>query len=103
MTIKTNSFQELLNTSDKPILVDFWAEWCGPCKVVSPTIEKIAKAYKGKLSVIKINVDKKPQISAQFQIKSIPTIMLFKNGKPVMREAGALSFDQLKYKIDGVL
>lgn len=103
MAIKTTSFQELLNTSELPILVDFWAEWCGPCKIVSPTVEAIAKAYKGRLSVIKINVDKKPHISSQYQIQSIPTIILFKNGMPIMREAGALSFDQLKYKIDGVI
>ncbi len=93
------SFNDLINTSDKPVLVDFWAAWCGPCRVVSPAIEKLAKEFKGRMLTIKVNIDEKPHVAQQFGIQSIPTIMLFKNGQPVMRLAGALPYDALKTEI----
>lgn len=94
------SFNDLIQQSDRPVLVDFWAEWCGPCRMVSPTIEKIAQEYKGKLLVVKINVDEKPHVASQYGIRSIPTIMLFHKGKAMMHQQGALSYDMLKREVD---
>lgn len=94
------SFQDLIIRSDMPVLVDFWAEWCGACKMVSPAIQRIASELKSKILTVKINVDKKPSIAAQYQIQSIPTIMLFSKGKVVMRLEGALPYDALKSEID---
>jgi len=96
----SKSFEDLIVQSDKPVLVDFWAEWCGPCRMVVPVIEQIAKEYGGRLTVIKVNVDEKPQIAQMYGIRSIPTIMLFWQGQPIMRVVGALSFAQLKQQIE---
>jgi len=94
------SFEDLINQSDKPVLADFWTDWCGPCHIVAPVIEQIAKAYSGRLTVIKVNIDEKPQIAQMYGIRSIPTVMLFWNGQPIMRVVGALPFEQLKQQID---
>jgi thioredoxin 1 len=94
------SFEDLIVQSDKLVLADFWADWCGPCHIVAPVIEQIAKAYSGRLTVIKVDVDEKPQIAQMYGIRSIPTIMLFWNGQPIMRVVGALSFEQLKQQIE---
>jgi thioredoxin 1 len=93
-------FEELLKVSEKPVLVDFWAAWCGPCKMVSPSIEKLAKEYKGRLTTVKVNVDEKQHIAAKYQIQSIPTIMMFWEGEPIMRLQGALPYDALKDNIE---
>jgi thioredoxin len=94
------SFNDLVRESDIPVLVDFWAAWCGPCRAVAPVIEQIAHEYKGKLRVVKIDVDHKPQISEQYGIQSIPTIMMFHRGKVLMRQSGALPYASLKQAID---
>jgi thioredoxin len=94
------SFNDLITQSDVPVLVDFWAEWCGPCHMLAPTIERIARDYKGKLLVVKINVDEKPQISGQYGIQSIPTVMMFHRGKTLMRQSGVVPYDALKQMID---
>jgi thioredoxin len=99
-TTLPKSFNDLVNESDLPVLVDFWAEWCGPCRMVAPVIEQIAREYKGKLRVVKIDVDNKPEISAQYGVQSIPTIMMFNRGKVVMRQTGALPYNALKQAID---
>lgn len=93
------SFDHLIQQSEIPVVVDFWAEWCGPCRMVSPALEKIAREFKGKLLVIKVNVDQKPNIAAQYQVRSIPTIMMFHHGVPKMRLVGALPYDALKQEI----
>ena len=93
------SFNDLIQQSDKPVLVDFWAEWCGACRMVSPNIKKIAREFKGKLLTIKVNVDRKPHIAAQYRIQSIPTIMMFHGEKILMRLTGALPYDTLKAEI----
>jgi thioredoxin len=90
------SFDDLLRTSELPIFVDFWAEWCGPCRTMTPAIKQLAADFKGKLLVVKINVDERPKIAAEFGIQSIPTMMIFKGGKPVWRVTGAMPYDQLK-------
>ncbi len=91
-----DSFFDLIKTSDRPVLVDFWAEWCGPCRVVSPTIERLAHEFSGKLLTVKVNVDKRPNIAETFQIQSIPTIVLFWKGEPKMRLTGAYPYDALR-------
>ncbi len=93
------SFHDLIQTSAIPVLVDFWATWCGPCKMVSPALEKIAKEFKGKLRVIKINIDNKPDIAAQYQVQSIPTIMMFYKGAPKLRLVGALPYESIKQEV----
>ncbi len=94
------SFDELINQSESPVLVDFWAEWCGACKMVSPTIQRMASEYKGKLLTVKVNVDQKPHISGRYQITSIPTIMMFHRGQILMRVTGALPYEALKSEVE---
>ncbi len=94
------SFDELINQTDKPVLVDFWAEWCGPCHAVAPTIEQIAKDYKGRALVVKINVDNSPKLAAQFSIQSIPTLMLFDHGKAVWSQAGVQPYSAIAQQLD---
>ena len=83
------SFTEIVN-GDKPVLIDFHADWCGPCKVLSPIIQEVAKELDGKVRVIKIDVDKNPALADKFQIRGVPTPMLFKDGKSVWRQSGVL-------------
>jgi thioredoxin 1 len=81
--------------SSLPVLVDYWAEWCGPCKMIAPMLEESAANYAGRLSLAKLNVDENPKAPSQFHIRSIPTLMLFKGGQPVATKVGALSKSQL--------
>lgn len=97
------SFFDLINTSEKPVLVDFWAEWCGPCRMVSPAVERIASEMKGRLLTVKVNVDTKQHVAGHYQVRSIPTIMLFKNGEPVMRLTGAQPYESIKNEIERAL
>lgn len=102
-TALPKSFFDLISKAEKPVLVDFWAEWCGPCKMVSPTVARIASDLKGRIITVKVNVDKKPHISGHFQINSIPTIMLFHRGKTLMRLAGAYPYEALKAEVKKAL
>jgi len=96
----SNSFQEMVKESELPVLADFWADWCGPCRMLGPVIKQIAEEYKGKLKVVKVNVDEKPQVAGAYQIQGIPTVILFKNGEIAHRMVGALPLDRLKAEID---
>ena len=90
-----NFTNDVLN-SDLPVLVDFWAEWCGPCKQLSPTVEEIASENQGKIKVCKMDVDSNREIAAKYGIRSIPSLIIFKNGEPAVVEIGALSKQQLE-------
>lgn len=84
------SFQELINSPDTPVLVDFYADWCGPCKAMSPVVEQVASQYSGKLKVIKVNVDKNQAAASQFRVQGVPTFILFRQGQQVWRQSGAM-------------
>ncbi len=94
--------QDVLN-SDQPVLVDYWAAWCGPCKMIAPILEEVASEYAGKLTVAKVNVDENQETAAKFGIRGIPTLMLFKNGQVSATKVGALSKSQLTAFLDGAL
>jgi thioredoxin 1 len=88
-TLDQSSFPEAIATADKPVLVDFWAEWCGPCKKIAPFLDEIASENGEKLAVAKVNVDENPDIARQFDIMAIPTLIVFQDGQPVHRFGGA--------------
>jgi thioredoxin 1 len=100
LTITDSNFEELVLKSDKPVLVDFWAEWCGPCRVVGPIVEELATDYEGKAVVGKVDVDSNPNISMQFGIRNIPTLLVFKNGQVVDKQVGAVPKNVLAGKLD---
>ncbi len=95
----TNFKKEVLD-SKLPVMVDYWANWCSPCKMIAPIIEELAREYGGKIKIGKINVDENPETATQYAIMSIPTLMFFKNGKVMEQVAGALSKAQLRKKIE---
>ena len=99
-TFTDATFQTDVLKSDKPVVVDFWAPWCGPCKVVGPTIEELAKDYAGKVVVGKLNVDDNQQTAGMYGVMSIPTVMIFKGGKPVKQMVGAQGKESYKKAID---
>ncbi len=98
--VNDNSFEQDVLQSDQPVLVDFWAAWCAPCRMIAPTVEAIAEKYAGTARVVKVDVDDNPSISQRYGIKGIPTLILFKGGKEEERIVGATSKDALSRIID---
>ena len=103
LEITDSNFEEVVLKSDKPVLVDFWAEWCGPCRMVAPIVAEIAQEYEGKAVVGKIDVDSNPGVATQFGIRNIPTILFFKNGEVADKQVGAVPKSVLTSKIEKLL
>lgn len=100
--VTDSNFKEVLNT-DKPVLIDFWAEWCGPCKMIAPIVEELADEYDGKAVIAKLDVDSNPNASAEFGIRSIPTLLIFKDGQVVDKQIGAVGKPVLSQKLESQL
>ncbi|QHI95111.1 thioredoxin TrxA [Aristophania vespae] len=100
VAVTDQGFEDDVLKASGPVLVDFWAEWCGPCKMIGPALEEIGADYQGKLKVAKVDIDSNPQTPTTFGVRSIPTLMIFKNGEVVAQQTGALPKSQLKAWID---
>ena len=103
LEITDSNFDELVLKSDKPVVVDFWAEWCGPCKMIGPLIDEMSKDYEGKALIGKVNVDQNANVSAQFGVRSIPTVLFIKNGQVVDKSVGAVPKATLDSKLEALL
>ena len=103
LKITDSNFEELVLKSDKPVLIDLWAEWCGPCRMIAPYVEQIATEYEGKAVVGKVDVEQCPEISSRFGIRNIPTLLYFKGGEVVDKQVGATSKAALAAKLDALL
>jgi len=103
VNVTDDNFEQEVLKSTGPVLVDYWAEWCGPCKMIAPVLEEIAREYDGKLKVAKLNIDENPATPPKYGIRGIPTLMLFKNGHVEATKVGAVSKSQLAAFIDGNL
>ena len=100
ISVSDDTFDEEVLQSDIPVLVDYWATWCGPCKAIAPILEEIADGYSGKVKIAKLNIDENPNTPPKFGIRGIPTLMIFKNGTVEATKVGALSKDQLSSFLD---
>jgi len=103
MEIMDKNFEKEVLKADIPVLVDFWASWCPPCKMVEPVVDKLEREYVGKVKIGKLNVDRNPVIASRYQIKGVPTFIIFREGKIMKREVGAKSERQLRQMIDTAL
>ena len=102
-TLTDTTFDEEVAGAAEPVIVDFWAEWCGPCKTIAPILDEIATEQAGKLRVAKLNVDENPDVARRFDVMSIPTLIVFKDGEPAKRLVGAKGKGQLLQELDDVL
>ena len=103
LAVTQENFEKEVLKSDKPVLVDFWAPWCMPCKIIAPSVEKIAGEMKGEIKVMKSNVDEAPEIATELSVLNIPTLILFKSGKELARMIGVNSNEAIENKIKSVL
>ena len=105
MALEVNdiNFDEIVLKSDKPVVVDFWAEWCGPCRMIAPIIEEISKEYSGKAVVAKCDVDSSPSVAAKYGIRNIPTVLFFKNGKVADKQVGAVPKNNFLNKLNALI
>jgi len=103
LPVNDDTFEAEVLKSDMPVMVDFWAPWCGPCHMVAPSVEEIAKEYEGKAKVAKVNVDESQQTAVKYGIRSIPTLLYFKGGNVADQVVGAVPKQELKKKLDGLL
>ncbi len=98
--VTDTSFEQDVIGAGEPVLVDFWAEWCAPCRMIAPTVEAVAKEYEGRARVVKLNVDNSPQVAQRYGIKGIPTLILFRDGKEAERIVGAVGKDSLSRLVE---
>ncbi len=103
LEVNDSNFEEVVIKSDIPVLVDFWAEWCGPCRMISPIIEEIGEQYKGKALVVKCDVDSSPNVAAKYGIRNIPTVLFFKEGKIADKQVGAVPKNSFLTKLNALV
>ncbi len=101
--VSDDTFEDQVLKSDKPVLIDYWAEWCGPCKMIAPVLDEIAQEYADRVTIAKLNIDENPETPPKYGIRGIPTLMLFKDGNVEATKVGAVSKSQLTAFIDGNL
>jgi len=93
------TLDDLIRSSELPVFIDFWADWCGPCKMVAPAVKQLASEFKGRLTVVKVNVDRQPDAAAKFEVQGIPALMLFVGGQLKWRTSGALPYQQIRLEV----
>lgn len=103
INVGEQTFESVVLKSDIPVLVDFWAAWCGPCRMVAPVLDEIAKEHEGKIRIVKVNVDEEPALAAQYRITSIPAMKVFKGGEEVRELIGAMPKQMIEQQLEGIL